>query len=110
MTLRERWAAVSLRGRLVLLFVLLLGLGLTVAGTTTGTLLHGYLIAQTDEQIAMTARNIDVDTLERLQRGADAGMPSDYFLRLSFPRETRDIAVSWTVESSGGPVRPGAGG
>jgi len=106
MTLRERWAAVSLRGRLVLLFVLLLGLGLTVAGTTTGTLLHGYLIAQTDEQIAMTARNIDVDTLERLQRGADAGMPSDYFLRLSFPRETRDIAVSWTVESFGVPILP----
>ncbi len=106
MTLRERWAAVSLRGRLVLLFVLLLGLGLTVAGTTTGTLLRSYLLAQTDEQIATTARNIDVDTLERLRRGADAGMPSDYFLRLSFPRETRDIAVSWTVENFGVPHLP----
>lgn len=109
MSLRERWVAVPLRGRLVLLFVVLLGVGLTVAGTTTATLLRSYLLSQTDEQIATAARNIDVETLRRLG-GADvpdAGMPSDYYLRLRFPGgEAFNVAVTWTVQSFGTPDLP----
>ena len=80
----EKWRAVPLRTRLVVLFVVLLGLGLTIAGATTATLLRSYLLAQADQQIATTARNLDADTLWRLSTGgeADPRMPSDYFLRL----------------------------
>ena len=106
MTVRERLSAVPLRSRLVLLFVVLLGLGLTVSGATTAMLLRGYLLGQIDDQIATTARNMDIETLERLGRNpdTDARMPSDYYLRLSFPAANpADIVVPWTVDRFGTP-------
>ena len=109
MTLRERLSAVPLRRRLVLLFVVLLGLGLTVAGGTTAMLLGRYLTAQTDEQITTAARNLDVDTLERLSRSpaTGAGMPSDYYLRLSFPGASSvNLFAEWTVDIFGTPQLP----
>lgn len=105
----EKWQTVPLRTRLVVLFVVLLGLGLAVAGTTTATLLRSYLLAQVDQQIATTARSIDADTLWRLRTGVetDPRMPSDYFLRLRSEGGTAlDVAVSWTVQQFGHPHLP----
>ena len=105
----EKWRAVPLRTRLVVLFVVLLGLGLTIAGATTATLLRSYLLAQADQQIATTARNLDADTLWRLSTGgeADPRMPSDYFLRLRGESGAAlDVAVSWTVQEFGRPNLP----
>jgi len=109
MTLHERLSAVPIRHRLVLIVVVVLGLGLTVAGATTGTLLRAYLLQQTDEQIATAARNINVETLEELDANPDAGsvMPSDYFLSLRLPGATPlDIVARYTVPRYGRPELP----
>ena len=109
MTLRKHLSAVPIRHRLVLIVVVVLGLGLTVAGTTTGMLLRAYLLEQTDEQIAAAARNVNIDTLQQLGADPDAGsvMPSDYFLRLRFPGAApADIVASYTVPRYGRPELP----
>lgn len=111
MTLHERLSAVPIRGRLVLIVVFVLGLGLTVAGATTGTLLRAYLLEQTDEQIATAARNVSIDTLQQLDADPDAasGMPSDYFLSLRVPAGLPlDFYAEWTVSRFGTPDLPGA--
>ncbi|WP_454083799.1 sensor histidine kinase [Georgenia sp. Marseille-Q6866] len=109
MTLHEHLSAVPIRHRLVLIVVVVLGLGLTVAGTTTGTLLRAYLLEQTDEQIATAARNVNIDTLRQLDADPDAGavMPSDYFLSLRLPGATPlDIYAEWTPPRFGTPELP----
>lgn len=104
MTLRKHLSAIPILHRLVLIVVVVLGLGLTVAGATTATLLRGYLLSQTDEQIATAARNINIDTLEQLRVGASTTMPSDYYVRLQFPDGPAfNYAVSWTVQDFGTP-------
>ena len=105
MTLRERVSAVPLRGRIVVLLVLLLGLGLAVTGVITATLLRGYLLTQTDEQIATAARNVDLDVL-RSSAQADV-MPTTYYVRLqSASGEPLVVAARWTVQQFGTPALP----
>src|SRR5690606_6945703 len=99
MTLRKHLSAIRMLHRLVLIVAVFLGPGPTVAGATTATLLRGYLLSQTDEQIATAARNINIDTLEQLRVGASTTMPSDYYVRLQFPDGPAfNYAVSWTVQ------------
>ncbi|WP_413451377.1 HAMP domain-containing sensor histidine kinase [Georgenia phoenicis] len=107
MTLHERLSAIPIRHRLVLIVVLVLGLGLTVAGATTATLLRGYLLEQTDEQIATAARNVNIDTLEQLRTGADTTLPSDYYVRLQLSDGPAfNFFVPWTVQEFGNPQLP----
>ncbi|WP_152192589.1 sensor histidine kinase [Georgenia satyanarayanai] len=111
MTLHERLSAVPIRHRLVLIVVVVLGLGLTVAGATTGTLLRAYLLEQTDDQIATAARNVNIDTLQQLIADPDSNsvMPSDYFLSLRSPGTTpREIVAEWTLPRFGRPDLPAA--
>jgi len=109
MTLHERLSAVPIRGRLVLIVVVVLGLGLTVAGATSSMLLRTHLLEQTDEQITTAARNVSIDTLQQLDANPEAGsvMPSDYFLSLRLPGATPiDIVARWTVPQFGRPELP----
>lgn len=108
MSTRARGRALPLRTRLVLLFVLLLGIGLVISGVATATLLRSYLLAQTDQQIETVARNMDARTLMQLSEGTgDAAMPSDYFLQLrNDSGDHVDIPNDWTQENFGVPELP----
>lgn len=94
---------------MVALIVLLLGVGLSAAGLTTATLLRGYLLRQVDDQIAVAAANLDSQNVGRLVtgRGVDAGLPSDYFVRVRLEGgRTQFFYREWTVENFGHPDLP----
>ena len=64
--LSEWWSGVSLRTKITGVTVLLLTLGLLVAGVGTMTVLRSYLLAQVDSNISTAAREVTTIDLDRL--------------------------------------------
>lgn len=73
--LSARWNTISLRTKITAVTVLLVTLGLLVAGVGTMTVLRNYLLAEVDNKIATTATSLTVqrDTCE-------SSGPNDYFI------------------------------
>ncbi|GAB3419765.1 sensor histidine kinase [Flindersiella endophytica] len=62
----------SVRARLLVLTVGLLGVGLLVSGGVVGTLLHGYLIGRIDDQLEPLAQVLTNAPVEQMATGPDA--------------------------------------
>jgi two-component system OmpR family sensor kinase len=74
------WSAVSLRTKITGVTVLLLTLGLLVAGVGTMTVLRSYLVAAADEKISSTAASItEVTTTKDSATCRQNGGPNNYY-------------------------------
>jgi len=78
--LSDRWNSISLRTKITSVTVLLVTLGLLVAGAGTMTVLRNYLLEGVDSKIAETVTQLRVDALlttECVTQG-----PNDYFVAI----------------------------
>ena len=105
----EGWgwlARVPLRARLVAITVLLLAAGLGLASVVTTTVVSSYLVAQVDEELHGSARNVVGSSLLN-DRAPTSQLPSDYYVLLREP-SGNESALSWqaTVSKYGEPDLP----
>ncbi|MCC7128481.1 MAG: hypothetical protein IT192_06680, partial [Microbacteriaceae bacterium] len=80
--LSKWWSRVSLRTKTTAVTVLLLTLGLLVAGIGTMTVLRNYLVNEVDRKVSETAidlRTLDLGIQETCER---ASGPSQYFVAI----------------------------
>ena len=73
--LSARWHTTSLRTKITAVTVLLVTLGLLVAGIGTMTVLRTYLLAEVDQKLTLAAKSLNPFTSTCATRG-----PSDYFI------------------------------
>ena len=73
--LSARWHTTSLRTKITAVTVLLVTLGLLVAGIGTMTVLRTYLLAEVDQKLSQAAKSLNPFTSTCATRG-----PSDYFI------------------------------
>ena len=73
--LSARWHTTSLRTKITAVTVLLVTLGLLVAGIGTMTVLRTYLLAEVDDKLTQAAKSLNPFTSTCATRG-----PSDYFI------------------------------
>ncbi|MGC5628282.1 sensor histidine kinase [Georgenia sp. Z1344] len=100
----EGW---SLSARLVVTTVLLLGLGLGLAGATVVAVLRSQLVDQLDENLHDTVDTIAQQDLEELRAGGDQVVPTRYVVSISLDgEETQTIAHPRTSSAVGLPVLP----
>ncbi|MFD4993657.1 sensor histidine kinase [Cellulosimicrobium cellulans] len=105
----EGWgwlARVPLRARLVAITVLLLAAGLGLASVVTTTVVSSYLVAQVDEELHGSARNVVGSSLLN-DRAPTSQLPSDYYVLLREP-SGNESALSWqaTISKYGEPDIP----
>lgn len=90
------WDRISLRTRLVVLIVALIGTGLGVAAIATTTLVQRYLVDQVDEQLRSDGVSWVATFLNDSQTGTTSqSLPSDYFGQLT---TTQGVTVSAPLE------------
>lgn len=106
-SLRDRWHALPLRARLTVLITSLLVAGLGLAGVTTVTLLHGFLVNEVDDRLAGTARVLASQALAVRPVDGSPQLPSDYYvLYTRFDGTTVPRVQPETVAENGTPEIP----
>ncbi|MHB1171137.1 MAG: sensor histidine kinase [Lacisediminihabitans sp.] len=83
--LSDRWNGVSLRTKITGVTVLLVTLGLLVAGVGTMTMLRTYLLEEVDHKISLTAKNIDTITKTGSSTCEQNTGPNNFFFAVLDP-------------------------
>ncbi|MGC5615523.1 ATP-binding protein [Georgenia sp. Z1491] len=97
----------SLSARLVVATVLLLGLGLGLAGATVIAVLRSQLVDQLDDNLHDTVDTIAQQDLEDLRSGGDQVVPTRYVVSIALEGEsTQTVAHPRTSSVVGLPVLP----
>ncbi|MET3767728.1 two-component system OmpR family sensor kinase [Marisediminicola sp. UYEF4] len=78
--LSDRWNSISLRTKITSVTVLLVTLGLLVAGAGTMTVLRNYLLEGVDSKIAETVTQLRVDALLMTECATQG--PNDYYVAI----------------------------
>ena len=77
---RQSWERVPLSRRMVVLMVLLLAAGLTIAGTLMVGVLQGHLVRQVDRQLADGAKQFVASLDDASLESHPTLLPSDYYV------------------------------
>lgn len=104
--MRTRLREVSLAGRLMVAFVVLLSLGLAVGTLAMTLVLQVRLLAQVDTQLRSSASILGNAALDEIAEGSRdrTALPSDYYVVVNDPlRRELELVLPSTVEEHGRP-------
>ncbi|MGM0386761.1 MAG: ATP-binding protein [Actinomycetota bacterium] len=104
--MRSRLRQVSLAGRLMVAFVVLLSLGLAVGTLAMTLVLQVRLLAQVDTQLRSSASILGNAALDEIAAGSRdrTALPSDYYVMVNDPlRRELELVLPSTVEENGRP-------